>query len=82
MVSVPLLPTELKVAHLLHVQPKQIAVEERLLEDDVLFKPDDRETYDHIAERVKTVLNRGNKNKDDLGRLDEHANLSDRTCSV
>ncbi len=44
-------------------------VEETLAEEDVLFKSDDRETYEHVAERVRAVLDRvfGEGNKDDLG---------------
>jgi len=48
---------------------EKVDVEETLAEEDVLFKSDDRETYEHVAERVRAVLDRvfEEGNKDDLG---------------
>lgn len=48
---------------------EKVDVDEDVAEEDVLFKSDDRETYNHVAERVRAVLERvfEENNKDDLG---------------
>lgn len=47
---------------------EKVDVDEDVAEEDVLFKSDDRETYNHVAERVRAVLERVfEENKDDLG---------------
>lgn len=34
---------------------EKVDVDEDVAEEDVLFKSDDRETYNHVAERVRAV---------------------------
>jgi len=55
-------------SYILSTFGEKVDVEETLAEEDVLFKSDDRETYEHVAERVRAVLDRvfEEGNKDDL----------------
>ncbi|KLO11349.1 phosphoglycerate mutase-like protein [Schizopora paradoxa] len=47
---------------------EKVTIDENLPEEDVIFKPDERETYEHVADRVRAVLDRifDERNKDDL----------------